>query len=237
MKNLKALFLMLLIVVFATSCTFAQKSTTTDKTYPVQSFSSIEFEAVAKVIFTQTEKYSVRAEGDKGMIDKLDVNVRKGVLRIKQKGKLNSKTKKNLTIYISSPTIEEFDVEGVGNWIIQGKVKANNLKIDFKGVGNFEALDLEIPSIKAEYEGVGTLTLGGTTNFIEIKSEGVGSIDTQKLIAKSVVLRASGVGSVKVYATESIDLNNEGVGSVTYYGNPTVKNIKNSGVGKIKQGK
>ena len=33
---------------------FAQKTTTIDKTYPIQSFSSIEFEAVAKDSYTQT---------------------------------------------------------------------------------------------------------------------------------------------------------------------------------------
>ena len=236
MKKLNVLFLMLLLVAFPASYTFAQNRTTIDKSYPVQSFSSIECEAVAKIIFTQTEKHSVRAEGDKEMIDKLNVSVHKGVLKIAHKGKINHKDKIYLTIYISSPTIEAIDAEGVGNWMLQGKVKTPILKIDFEGVGNFEALDLEIPSIKAEYEGVGNLMLGGTTNFIEIKSEGVGKVDTQKLLAKSVVLKASGIGSVKVYASESIDLNNEGVGSVTYYGNPTVKNLKNSGVGKIKQG-
>ncbi|HKM45446.1 MAG TPA: head GIN domain-containing protein [Dysgonamonadaceae bacterium] len=236
MKKLNANFLLLMLLVLATSCSYAQEITVIDKTYPVQPFSSIDYDAVGKVIFTQSEKTSVRVEGDKKLIDKLEVNVSKEVLKIEQKGKFSSRSKKNLTIYISSPTIEAIDAEGVGNWVLKGKVKTPNLKIDFEGVGNFEALDLDIPSIIANYEGVGNLKLGGTSNFIEIKSEGVGSIDTQKLIAKSVVLRASGVGSVKVYASESIDLNNEGVGSVTYYGNPAVKNIKNSGVGKTKQG-
>lgn len=236
MKNLKAIFLVLFSIVFTSSCSFAQEKTIIDKTYPVQSFSSIEFDAVAKVIYTQDSKFSVRAEGDKESIDKLTVNVSKGVLKIDHNGKFSTKSKKRLTIYISSPAIEKIDVEGVGNWILQGKVKAPHLKIDFEGVGNFEALDLEVPSIQVEYEGVGNLRLAGTTNSLKLKSEGVGSIDIQNLIAKNVVLTASGVGSVKLYASESIDLNNEGVGSVTYYGNPTVKNIKNSGVGKIKQG-
>ncbi|MFA5655580.1 MAG: head GIN domain-containing protein [Dysgonamonadaceae bacterium] len=236
MKNLKIFLSALILVVIATSCTYAQKGVITNKTFPIQSFSSIKSDVVANVIYTQSNKVSVRAEGDKERVDNLDVTVKKDVLKIDHKGKLNSKNKKKLTIYISSPSINEIDVDGVGNWSMEGEVKTDNLKINFDGVGNFEALELESNNIKANYEGVGNLKLGGTTNFVEITSEGVGSVNTQNLIAKNAVIISSGVGSVKCYASESIDLNNTGVGSVTYYGNPTVKNMKNSGIGKIKQG-
>ena len=119
---------------------------------------------------------------------------------------------------------------------MEGLVAANNLTIDFEGVGNFEAMNLECTNIKANYEGVGNLKLGGTTNYLEVSSEGVGNVNTQNLKAKNAVIRAEGVGSVKCSASESIDLKNSGVGSITYYGNPTVKNLSNSGIGKIRDG-
>lgn len=236
MKKLKILLSTLLLVAFATSCTHAQKRVIINKTYPVQSFSSIKSNAVANVIYVQSNKISVRVEGDKEMIDKLNVTVKRDALRIDLKGRFKSKSNKNLTIYINSPSINEIEVDGVGNWYLKGKIKTNDLNINFKGVGNFEATTLESHTIKASYEGVGNLTLGGTTNFVEIRSEGVGRINTQKLIANKAVVNSSGVGSVKCYASESIDINSNGVGSITYYGNPTVKNIKNSGIGKIRQG-
>ncbi len=37
--------------------------------------------------------------------------------------------------------------------------------------------------------------------------------------------------------SESIDLNNRGVGGITYYGNPVVTNLNKSDIGKIKAGK
>ena len=149
----------------------------------------------------------------------------------------NIKNKKKLTLYISSPTIVSIDSDGVGNWVMKGKVKADNLKIEFDGVGNFEALDLESNKIKVDYEGVGNLSLGGSANFLVIESEGVGSVNAENMRAKNAIIKSSGVGSVKCYASESIDLTNSGVGSITYYGNPTVKNMKNTGVGKIKAGR
>ena len=236
MKSFKIILSLLLLVVIATSSTCVQKKEYTNKTYPVQSFSSVKSEVVAKVIYTQTNEVSVRAEGDQDMIDNLTITESNGVLKINHTKKIRARNKKNLTIHISSPTIQEFEIEGVGNWVMEGKVITDYLKIDFEGVGNFEALDLESDEIIATYEGVGNLTLGGTTEFVDIKSEGVGTINAQDLKAKNAVVISSGVGSIKCYASESLDLSNNGVGSITYYGNPTIKNFQNSGVGKIKAG-
>lgn len=227
----------LYVIVITTSCTFAQNKVLTTKTFPLQSFTSVESDIVGNIIYTQSSKVSIQAEGDKELIDNLRVNEKNGVLKVTHVLKINIKNKKKLTLYISSPTIVSIDSDGVGNWVMKGKVKADNLKIEFDGVGNFEALDLESNKIKVDYEGVGNLSLGGSANFLVIESEGVGSVNAENMRAKNAIIKSSGVGSVKCYASESIDLTNSGVGSITYYGNPTVKNMKNTGVGKIKAGR
>lgn len=237
MKNLNVFLTISLLICLATSCTHAQKRVLINKTYPIQSFTSVESEIIGNIIYSQSERVSVRAEGDKELIDNLRVTQKNGVLKMSHEFKLKAKNKKKLTLYISSPTIVEVDSDGVGNWVMKGKVKADNLKIEFDGVGSFEALDLESNKIEVDFEGVGNLTLGGTTDFLEIESEGVGSVNAENMRAKNAIIKSSGVGSVKCYASESIDLTNVGVGSITYYGNPTVKNMMNTGVGKIKEGK
>ena len=237
MKNLKLFLSALYVIVITTSCTFAQNKVLITKTFPLQSFTSVESDIVGSIIYTQSSKVSIQAEGDKELIDNLRVNEKNGVLKVTHVLKINIKNKKKLTLYISSPTIVSIDSDGVGNWVMKGKVKADNLKIEFDGVGNFEAFDLESNKIKVDYEGVGNLSLGGSANFLVIESEGVGSVNAENMRAKNAIIKSSGVGSVKCYASESIDLTNSGVGSITYYGNPTVKNMMNSGVGKIKAGK
>ncbi|HTN69154.1 MAG TPA: head GIN domain-containing protein [Dysgonamonadaceae bacterium] len=236
MKKLKVILSLLMFILIATSSTCVQKKVFTDKTYPIQSFSSIKSNVVANIIYTQSNKVSVKAEGDEKMIDNLTISERNGLLEIKTNGKIRNKKKSDLTIYLSSPSIESIENSGVGNFKLNGKIKADNITVNFEGVGNFEASDLESLNIKTNYEGVGNLTLGGTSNLIEIKSEGVGRVNTQNLIAKNAIVISSGVGSVKCYASNSIDIINNGVGSITYYGNPTIKNVENSGVGKVKHG-
>lgn len=236
MKYLKVILSTLVLFVFVSSCTYAQKQTLTNKTYPIQSFTSVESDVVGNIIYTQSNTISARAEGDKEMVDKLRITERNEELKIELEGNFKSKKKQKLSIYISSPIINTINAKGVGNWVMKGNLKTDNLLIEFDGVGNFEALDLQSNNIKVDYEGVGNLTLGGTTNFMEIKSEGVGNVKTQDLIAKNAIIKSSGVGSVKCYASESVDLTNTGIGSITYYGKPKEKNLSNSGIGKIKEG-
>lgn len=236
MKNLKILLSALLFIAITTSCTYAHEKAFTNKAYPIQSFTSIKSKVVGNIVYTQSSKVSVKAEGDNEMINSLRISESEGILTIVHPTKFSKRRKGDLTIYISSPNIELFEVNGVGNWSMKGNVKTNHLKIGIEGVGNFKALELECNNLKANSEGVGNLMLGGITEFVEIQSEGVGSVNAEKLISKNTVVSSYGVGSVKCYASESIDVHNSGVGSVTYYGNPTVKSIKNSGVGKTKAG-
>lgn len=237
MRNLKAILSTMLLVAVATSYSFAQKQTITNKTYSVQPFTIIESNIVGDVIYTQTNKASVRAEGDKDLVDRLMITEKNGVLKLHFEDEKKTKGKKKLTVYISSPNIQQIDVEGVGNWKLEGAVNADNLTINFKGVGNFEAINLLSTNINVSYEGVGNLRLGGIADYLNVLSKGVGNINTQNLKTKKAVVKSEGVGSVKCYASESISLNNSGVGSITYYGNPVVTNLNNSGIGKIKAGK
>ena len=93
MKLLKILFSTLLVVLIATSFTYAQKQIFTNKTYPIQSFTSVESHVVGNITYTQSNKVSVRAEGDKELVDKLIIYEKKGVLKIEYNDKVNTKKK------------------------------------------------------------------------------------------------------------------------------------------------
>ena len=236
MKNIKTILSALLLVVIATSCTFvAQKKEKVEKSFSVKSFTSVRSHIVGNVIYTQSDDVSVYAEGDKKLMDLLVITEESdGALHIFLDAKIKNLSKRDLTVYISSPTIEKVASSGVGGFKMEGSVDVDDLIIDFEGVGNLEAMYLRANSVEATYEGVGNLKLGGTANHLEIDSDGVGLVDAEKLRAKDVVVRANGVGGVRVYASESIDAYNNGVGNITYYGDPEVKDLKNSGVGKIR---
>ena len=234
MKNLKYLLLSM-FVVFGILSSLAQKNGYV-KEYNIASFSSVSANTVADIIYTQCDNAIVKAVGTQEMLNHLQITQNQGVLTIENGMNFNKKSDQPFTIYLSSPTIDSIKTKGMGNWKLQGKIKTNYFMIQSDGIGSFQALKLESEKICIKYSGVGFLKLGGTTDFVEINSEGFGNIDCENLISKTAIVKSTEIGKVKCFASESVALFNEGIGEITYLGNPTFKNFKNSGMGKINEG-
>ena len=221
----------------ATSCTLSGKRDIVEEELPaIESFHAVKSDVVANIEYTQSDIVSIRVKGDKKLVENVVVSETDGVLNLSSIKTLNTKGRRRMTVYISSPTLEKIDVDGVGNFTLNGFMEAETLTINYRGVGNFEGMDLKCGAIKASYRGVGNMMLAGTTDLFEVNSAGVGNVEAKELKAKDVIVKANGVGKVECYASENIDLSNTGVGSITYYGKPVVDNLTNSGVGKIVPG-
>lgn len=227
------------ICIIATSCALNAQQRITSKTFNVSTFEAIESNSVANIHFFQGPSTSLRAEGYKDLIDRLNVNVKNGKLIIempKNTFKNNNLKNKKLDIYISSPTLNLIEMKGVGNFLFEKAFHSPKLEIVSEGVGNLKADNLNCGQIFIRSHGVGNIELAGKANDMIISSDGVGNIKAEKLVAQHVNLNSSGVGNVAFNCSESMDVELRGVGNAIYYGNPKEKNIIKDGVGKIKPG-
>lgn len=233
MKNLKVLLLTSLFMVIGITTTSAKNIEYVSKNYPIEYFSSVYANTVANIVYTQSDVVSVRADGVKEMIDHLKIKVHNGELIIENNKELDHKSDSPLVIFLSSPTINSIETHGKGNCCLKGKVKTDNLNIKSAGIGKLQALELESKKVCVNYEGIGNLKLGGTTQLVEIFSSGVGNIDCENLLAKTAIVKSTKIGKINCYASESIGLFNDGIGEITYHGNPKLKNLQGRGMGKI----
>lgn len=235
MKHVKVLLLTTLFVLIGITTASAKETQSVSKNYSVKSFSSINANTVANIVYTQSDVASVRVNGVEELIDYLEIDVRDGVLFIENNIALDKHGYAPLVVFVSSPRLDSIETRGIGNWCLKGKVKVDNLNIISKGIGSIHALDLQSKKISVKYNAIGNLKLGGTTQIVEIFSDGVGSIDCKSLLAKTAVVRSTKSGKVNCFASENIGLYNEGIGEITYHGNPSFKNLKNGGLGKIRE--
>ena len=227
------------ICIIATSCALNAQQRITSKTFNVSTFEAIESNSVANIHFFQGTSTSLRAEGYKDLIDRLNVNVRNGKLIIempKNTFKNNNLKNKKLDIYISSPTLNLIEMKGVGNFLFEKAFNSPKLEIVSDGVGNLKADNLNCGHIFIRSHGVGNIDLAGKAKNMTISSDGVGNIKAKKLVAQHASVNLSGVGNVAFNCSESMDVELSGVGNAIYYGNPKIKNMSRDGVGKIKQG-
>ncbi|MCL2445859.1 MAG: DUF2807 domain-containing protein [Oscillospiraceae bacterium] len=98
------------------------------------------------------------------------------------------------------------------------------------GEFNFGALQ---DGLNVQVEGVGTVQLRGSAPNAFISVEGVANVRAFDFIAENAEVRVDGVGSVDVYATETLTARVRGVGTVRYDGGARV-NRDVEGVGRVR---
>jgi hypothetical protein len=215
-----ALFISIIaLFIFATSCIDAQTHRITTKSYEVENFSAVQSSMVGNITIRHANTFSVRVEGSEELVNELKVYVENGTLFLKMderfmRGHRNNRGR--VKIDIAVPMSEQFEIVS-------------------QGVGKITGENIEFKSIRIISEGVGSINLSGAADNAYLRLEGVGSINAEKLIAKNTTVVSEGVGSVQVHASESINIKSEGVGSISFSGNPAVRNISNSGVGRVRE--
>lgn len=184
------------------------------KKYSVTPFNKIENKAPANIVFTQGNVTKVEADGPDNYIPQLIVMVKDSTLSISMdKDKFKNFKSSKINISITSPVL---------------------CSIKQRGVGSIEANALMARSIKVSQEGVGSINLKGQAGHATYYLEGVGSLKAKDMIVSDVVVEQNGVGSVSCYASGTINISAQGVGSVNYYGDPQVTGLKKSGIGSVK---
>ncbi len=182
------------------------------ETRELPTFKSITSQGAYRLVVTSGQPQSVVVSGDAEMLSKLNTKVVGDDLVISVPENMHIKWKEKLTITIGVAQLARFQMEGVG------ETKLNGLSGD---------------EFQLHYKGVGNLTAAGRVQRFVLEADGVGSINTRELEAKAVQVRLSGVGSAKVRASESLNATVDGVGSLTYYGNPKQVHKSVDGIGTV----
>ncbi len=181
---------------------------------PATGFTKVHQSAVGSVTIAQGEEESVSITTDDNLQQYLEAVAENGELVIRNKSKENLAATKGIEISIKIKSLVE---------------------LRLTGIGSIAARDVKGQELSVKSDGVGSITLQGEVDSLDAHISGVGNFDSTGLDAKNVVIESSGVGASSVKATESIKVNANGIGSVTYSGHPKDKTIKTSGIGKVSE--
>ncbi len=183
----------------------------------------IQLSGIYDVVLTPGTTTSVNIEADDNLLPYIITKNNNGWLDIKTKKGFNLSTKNNITVYITTPTLEAINLSGTGN--ISGKGKfagASQLDIKISGIGSAN-LDVNTPEVKVSISGSGSITLAGETENAKIDISGIGDYKGEALKAENVKVHVSGSGTAKVFAEVKLDAHVSGVGTVYYKGKAQVK--------------
>ncbi len=231
--SISAIFL---FSVFGISCTSNNNSGSDNRVSDERSIDEVNrvrVEGVINLILSQSDNPTLRIEGDEAMVSKLIISQTGDLLELNfdedAKDLFENST---LDVYLSVGDLTEFEFDGVGNIKTESPLKLNELILKGSGVGNI-FLQVEAKKIESEFDLLGNLKLEGSVEEISLSNEGIGNVDASGLQSKKMNLNSSGIGKVDVFCDGELTLEVNGIGSVSYTGNPTVVSENISGIGKV----
>ncbi|MFD2033884.1 head GIN domain-containing protein [Belliella marina] len=199
----------------------------------ISEFSQLYLKGTFELVLLQGEEVSLRLEGNEDLIDKVKVDQIGKELRITLESKEKRKFLKNeVKIFLTVTNLESLDFQGVGQIQSEGQLAFDKLEINGEGVGNVE-MDLEVGEISSRLNFVGILNLKGVADKLYLSNEGIGNIDASELIVQDAEIVSNGIGSVSVHCIGELSLEINGIGSISYTGDPKVVHENINGLGNI----
>lgn len=194
------------------------------KEIPVSSFETLKASGVYELKLSQDGKESVKIEADENLQPYFNVhNEGKSlVIEMKDTKNKNWKAKSKMRVYVSFKTLKEIDLNTVGNLVADAPLAFSDLKLKNHSVGNVN-LNLSADKLDLQNNSVGNVKLAGKAQQAVFEHNGVGKLDAGNLVAQTVSIDNSGVGSAEVNAEKSLKVSDTMLGRVKNKGTAPAK--------------
>ena len=184
--------------------------------------------------FSEQPFDAIRLDGDFDMVAEVVHQPRTaGVVVVANQSQLS-----HIRAYVKNHTlcISEEDSWGFHpNEGVKIKITVENLKsIQLNGSSDIHINNIKTDEFEAEINGSGRIILQGSTKKASLGINGSGEIKAKNLVAKNAKVAISGSGLIITNATQKLDIDVSGSGTVEYYGRPLDIEQSVSGSGKIK---
>jgi phage shock protein PspC (stress-responsive transcriptional regulator) len=180
---------------------------------------------------SKTDSIVLQMSGNEDMLRKVQYRIKENELCLFAYDKRHFKSGDGLRIHIKTPFVESIKMKSVGKISIRKPFVASRLKIGMKGAGKLQADNLAVDYLKVDSEGVGSIHLKGRARVAKFDLEGAGKINAYGLQADTVYAAVNGVGSIRVFPTEYLKTQINGVGKITYKEEPKRKDTNVFGLG------
>ena len=195
---------------------------TVQRDYKVAAFDRIEVAGPFDVTVTTGGQPSVRASGPSNLLEKMEIVVEGGVLKIRPE-KRNSMFNWNFgrdgkaTVAVRVPMLSEAAIAGSGGIAID-KISGANFKGGIAGSGDLRIGAIDAGAVELSIAGSGDVTAAGKAKSVNYEIAGSGDIDGKQLVAETAKVSIAGSGSVAANATGTADVKILGSGGVDMTG-------------------
>lgn len=184
------------------------------RSFAADGFTTVELRGPDDIDVKTGAKFSVVADGDPAVLDRLDIRVVDGTLRVGRRSGSNWSLgdQKGVKVHVVMPRLEGAAVSGSGNLIAdRGE---GNFGASIAGSGNLTIGELRATDAELAIAGSGDLQVGGTTSKLSASIAGSGDIDARGLTAASADISIAGSGNIQGTVKGPADVSIVGSGDV-----------------------
>lgn len=222
-------FLPLCFMLLLSGVAFTQNDKINVKVDP---FDRLELNGAFRVFLHQGDREEVSLEGPASILDRMEVEQRGDKIRVQSRNEERTSLKK-IDVYVYFRDLSRLEINGVGQFVAQTSIHTRSLDLVINGIKELD-IEIYVEDLTAEISGLGRNYIAGSADVADININGIGSLDALDLEVRDLRIETNGIGKAEVFATEEISVSAYGIGSVYYRGNPAIKYMDKSGIGKVK---
>ena len=194
---------------------------TGERSFEVGGFDRVLLAGSQNVIVRVGAAPSVRAEGDAEALERLEIAVQEGQLRIGSRrgdsvGWAGGRGS-GVTIHVTVPSLAAAAAEGSGDMRID-RVQGQRFDASIAGSGDMEIGELRVQHGDFSVAGSGTMRAAGSAERAEVSIAGSGDLDLGALESRTAEVRVMGSGDASLRATERANVTVMGSGDVNLTG-------------------
>lgn len=198
------------------------------------SFTAVSSSGSWDVMIGYGESGSIQVEGDENLLPYIETEVENGKLMIRNKKKVNLRSKNKITVYVSLTRLTGVSLSGSGDVIGRGRFSNNGeTQFSVSGSGGIRMELDKVSSAQVSVSGSGNVQLSGSAGSIDARISGSGNVDCASFITDDANAHISGSGNIRLNANKSIDASISGSGNVSYKGAATDVKKHTSGSGRV----
>jgi hypothetical protein len=207
---------------------------TATRNFQVGDFRSLALTGSPDVVVTVGGAPSVRAEGDSRLVERLEIRVEDGSLKIgvRESSSWNFFSHdRNATVHVTVPALEAAALTGSGDIRID-RVQSNRFVAAVAGSGDIEVGQLRADETSFTVAGSGGIRASGAAQRSHVDLAGSGDVDLRRLESRDAIVSLAGSGDVTARATQTARVSLMGSGDVTIVG-PARCQIEKRGSGEV----
>ena len=187
------------------------------RSYDLAGFDSVGLAGSQDVEVSVGGPFAVRAEGDADTIERLDLRVENGTLKIgtKRDGiRIGwSRDRPPTRIFVTLPAIRAASLAGSGDLRID-RVQGERFDASVAGSGDIQIGELRVAALAARVAGSGNIKAAGTAETAEISIAGSGDVDVGSVQSRTASASVVGSGDARIQASETANVSIAGSGDV-----------------------